>query len=494
MKKQTVALYKALTGGEWLAASMNSVKNHVDGFVITVSQKPWLKGLRAEDNCSSVIQAFQEQNAGVPVHVIPGDWRTQEEQYAVGLRTVAAAFGEEARVLLADTDEVWEADQIDKLFAVADEAEKWTMIRTGLIAYVKSPLYQVWPFDGVLATVMLSDAKERECSGRFHPAATDRVLKCRDIRFHHYTYVRENVKSIRNKHLTTCSQDGDRVADWFERIWPAIPYAENIHPAWDSVKLWSGTRIIQEPNMPEATRTDSRVRGMVRTTKIEWEEMLRTIPHGGPFWECARGSAPGSYQDLTPEPMRTHEKKLQECAILSWCEMLLLFHEAAQVPEGGSILEVGAGKGGSAALFSMGSSASVRLTSVDPFLPYDEVTIKGKYTGATVATKEEYLKTVEAFGFQNRLTLHCQSAEDACASIPNVSQDLIFIDANHSYETTLADIRNYWPKLKPGGVLLGHDYASHFIGVVQAVADSGISYELVPGTTIYRMHKELTNE
>lgn len=35
--------------------------------------------------------------------------------------------------------------------------------------------------------------------------------------------------------------------------------------------------------------------------------------------------------------------------------------------------------------------------------------------------------------------------------------DFVFIDGDHSYESTLEDIRNYWPKVKKGGVFAGHD-------------------------------------
>ncbi len=35
--------------------------------------------------------------------------------------------------------------------------------------------------------------------------------------------------------------------------------------------------------------------------------------------------------------------------------------------------------------------------------------------------------------------------------------DFIFVDGDHSYEATLADITNYWPKVKKGGIFAGHD-------------------------------------
>jgi len=38
------------------------------------------------------------------------------------------------------------------------------------------------------------------------------------------------------------------------------------------------------------------------------------------------------------------------------------------------------------------------------------------------------------------------------------SLDFVFIDASHEYEHVLADIKAWMPKVKPNGVLAGHDY------------------------------------
>ena len=52
--------------------------------------------------------------------------------------------------------------------------------------------------------------------------------------------------------------------------------------------------------------------------------------------------------------------------------------------------------------------------------------------------------------------------------------DLIFIDGDHSYEGCKADLENWWPKVKSGQILCGHDYCypernPHGFGVKQAV-------------------------
>lgn len=73
-----------------------------------------------------------------------------------------------------------------------------------------------------------------------------------------------------------------------------------------------------------------------------------------------------------------------------------------------------------------------------------------------------------------------QAADPASADItlPRATKvrgfqaDLIFIDALHDYESVLEDIRLWWPKVRIGGMLCGHDFNHQWPGVERAVADS----------------------
>jgi cephalosporin hydroxylase len=47
--------------------------------------------------------------------------------------------------------------------------------------------------------------------------------------------------------------------------------------------------------------------------------------------------------------------------------------------------------------------------------------------------------------------------------------DMVFIDADHSYESVLADIRAWMPKIRDGGMIAGHDYVESQPGVKKAV-------------------------
>lgn len=71
--------------------------------------------------------------------------------------------------------------------------------------------------------------------------------------------------------------------------------------------------------------------------------------------------------------------------------------------------------------------------------------------------------------------------------------DVLFIDTSHHYEQTLAELRAYVPRVKPGGVVLMHDvelempdgYVGDPYPVRRAIedycTDAGIKYELRSG-------------
>lgn len=47
----------------------------------------------------------------------------------------------------------------------------------------------------------------------------------------------------------------------------------------------------------------------------------------------------------------------------------------------------------------------------------------------------------------------------------------VYLDGDHSYKQVISDFWNYFPKLKKGGVIGGHDFNSHGEGVVQFVME-----------------------
>lgn len=46
----------------------------------------------------------------------------------------------------------------------------------------------------------------------------------------------------------------------------------------------------------------------------------------------------------------------------------------------------------------------------------------------------------------------------AASLVPDRSLDFVYLDADHQFESVVADIRAWLPKVRQGGVLAGHDY------------------------------------
>ena len=72
--------------------------------------------------------------------------------------------------------------------------------------------------------------------------------------------------------------------------------------------------------------------------------------------------------------------------------------------------------------------------------------------------------------------------------------DLVFIDADHSYESCRADIRAWLPHVAAHGIIAGHDCCSAFPGVLKAVHEicdeAEILVRLVNGTSVWFFTKQ----
>ena len=67
---------------------------------------------------------------------------------------------------------------------------------------------------------------------------------------------------------------------------------------------------------------------------------------------------------------------------------------------------------------------------------------------------------------------------EVAKTIPDEGLDWVFIDADHRYESTKADLEAWFPKVRKGGVMSGHDYKHYTVptpsgdyvfGVIEAV-------------------------
>lgn len=72
--------------------------------------------------------------------------------------------------------------------------------------------------------------------------------------------------------------------------------------------------------------------------------------------------------------------------------------------------------------------------------------------------EQAYLEVVKAFWDQPSVTVLRARSVSAARVFADVSLDWVYIDANHSYASAMEDLREWFPKVRVGGVLAGHDF------------------------------------
>jgi len=87
---------------------------------------------------------------------------------------------------------------------------------------------------------------------------------------------------------------------------------------------------------------------------------------------------------------------------------------------------------------------------------------------------------------------------EAVKQFEDNSLDFVFIDASHEYEDVKQDIIAWLPKVKPGGIIAGHDYyvdgSDYFPGVKQAVNECLTNFSTLENCWIYNIESNTNSE
>lgn len=107
-----------------------------------------------------------------------------------------------------------------------------------------------------------------------------------------------------------------------------------------------------------------------------------------------------------------------------------------------------------------------KLYLVDPFQHY----VQNAQVFHPEEKFDEIVAGLDAAKGQTELVWMPMTSTDASRLVEDNSLDFVYIDGNHAYEFVRADIRAWWPKIKIGGHIGGHDYGHHDVpGVKKAV-------------------------
>jgi len=92
--------------------------------------------------------------------------------------------------------------------------------------------------------------------------------------------------------------------------------------------------------------------------------------------------------------------------------------------------------------------------------------------GRKVSDKDLQIFLDNIGGERHRVAVLRMLTSDAVGLLPTGCFDLVFIDADHSYQAVKFDILHYAPLLREGGILCGHDYGKGREGTIRAVDET----------------------
>jgi predicted O-methyltransferase YrrM len=159
-----------------------------------------------------------------------------------------------------------------------------------------------------------------------------------------------------------------------------------------------------------------------------------------------------------------------------WPERVALYRAAARLPAGATVVEIGSWTGVGTCYLAAGlrSGAGGHVYAVDTFrgTTLDPRTQAG--WSATVAkmggsTLPHFWRHLGLFGLEGLVEAVVEDSVRAAARFAGRQIDLLFIDGDHVYEAVRADFEAWRSLVRPGGLILFHDYDAGHPGVRRLV-------------------------
>lgn len=127
----------------------------------------------------------------------------------------------------------------------------------------------------------------------------------------------------------------------------------------------------------------------------------------------------------------------------------------------GRAVEVGTHRGDFAAML-LASWKGAYLTCIDPWsIPPGYETQASLLPGYGKDRNLDCNMASQAIQpHRQRCTLYRNTSAKSAPKFKDASLDFVYIDGDHRREHVRADLAAWWPKVKPGGILAGHDFLS----------------------------------
>ena len=151
------------------------------------------------------------------------------------------------------------------------------------------------------------------------------------------------------------------------------------------------------------------------------------------------------------------------------------------LPDGCVIIEVGCYTGESSELFLRKATL---LHCVDPWLPFSDPGDR-EMGGISNTRAMEKLFDKRMAPHEQKYLKHKSKSPQAARLFADFSADCVYIDAAHNEQAVTDDIRAWIWKVRPGGILAGHDYGHLDYGGVKRAVDKHFGHpdRIFPDTT-----------
>ena len=131
-----------------------------------------------------------------------------------------------------------------------------------------------------------------------------------------------------------------------------------------------------------------------------------------------------------------------------------LYEAARSGPRQGAIVEIGSAFGRSTVFLARGAmdAGRERVTAIDPHTGSELDSVDAE------SPRAEFQRNLVAHGVADHVDLVPTTSEAAAIAMPPEPIRLLFIDGLHTYEAVAADIRDWAPRVVPGGIIVFDDY------------------------------------
>lgn len=148
---------------------------------------------------------------------------------------------------------------------------------------------------------------------------------------------------------------------------------------------------------------------------------------------------------------------------LSVDEAIALFELARSLPgERPVVVEIGSWQGKSSVVLAKGlrGKAGARLHCIDPFDGSATDASAGEYASKLAAgsqpLRDAFTANLAAAGVLQLVTALAGRSHDFAPTF-TTPIDLLFLDGDHAHDAVARDVREWAPKIRPGGLLAMHD-------------------------------------